>query len=512
MTPTTPRACCPSSLPSSKCPSGGTADLSFPDQGSPTAWERYLRLHPYIHTLVVNAVGAGRAEHLADMLVELQKRGLARDVSFALRLYAPVEQQDWTGEALAELLRGEWSTATAADAFLTAGPDGLTPKLTVAVRPVGDLDAAEAEHAAHITFLFDVFGGERIDAAEAPDGAVPPVHGLVQDVVTEYTGGGLDAAWHKRPRHGRPVPLPGAEALTDLLGSLPAVLSAAATAVATGEAGLDLVPRTTLVLDTAARSLLDRAHRLSDWVVSVDRTMGVDFFDSPAREDRPSYVIDYEHGSAPGLGHHLVISSRSTEELTALLEPVSRSHGVGVTERHAGAFFDQLRLLSGRLALKLASASATQRTEVLGLALARLFLDYQGALRDQVLVPLDAHQDLYREVRRRADAVGEAAVLKRTDLALFDLDAANRTITCRLVEVKCYTSLGGLGAYEDVKAGMALQIRRSEEVLSQHFGRSSELHDRPDRLVKSAQLAATAAVLPRPSVSARDHRCSRDHR
>ena len=74
---------------------------------------------------------------------------------------------------------------------------------------------------------------------------------------------------------------------------------------------------------------------------------------------------------------------------------------LSVDPRHAGTFFEQLRLLSGRLAFKLASTAATQRTEVLGLALARLYLDYQGVLADQVLLPLDDHLELYRDARRR---------------------------------------------------------------------------------------------------------------
>ena len=34
--------------------------------------------------------------------------------------------------------------------------------------------------------------------------------------------------------------------------------------------------------------------------------------------------------------------------------------------------------------------------EALGLALARLYLSYQGAFSNQIVVPLDAHLDLYR--------------------------------------------------------------------------------------------------------------------
>ena len=174
---------------------------------------------------------------------------------------------------------------------------------------------------------------------------------------------------------------PGGEEACDLLAVLPATISAAAAAVATGQVGAGLVPQVTLGLSPADGALLHQAHRSSDWVITVDRTLGMEYFDSPGSARRPDYVIDFEGSVADGgLGHHLVISSRSIDELRALLAPVIRQHGLAVDRRHAGTFFDQLRLLSGRLAFKLASATATQRTEVLGLALARLYLDYQGAI------------------------------------------------------------------------------------------------------------------------------------
>ena len=161
----------------------------------------------------------------------------------------------------------------------------------------------------------------------------------------------------------------------------PPTISSAAAAVATGQVGAGLVPRRSRSASAPADgALLHQAHRSSDWVITVDRTLGMEYFDSPGSTRRPDYVIDFEGSADGGLGHHLVISSRSIDELRALLAPVIGQHGLAVDPRHAGTFFEQLRLLSGRLAFKLASAAATQRTEVLGLALARLYLDYQGVL------------------------------------------------------------------------------------------------------------------------------------
>src|SRR5660397_27526 len=81
---------------------------------------------------------------------------------------------------------------------------------------------------------------------------------------------------------------------------------------------------------------------------------------------------------------------------------------------------------------------------------ARLYLEYQGALSNQIIVPLDAHTDLYRSTGE-ADDLNDAISLQRTDLALFDLNLAERTITCNLVEVKCYSQVGDFSAFNQLK-------------------------------------------------------------
>jgi hypothetical protein len=71
-------------------------------------------------------------------------------------------------------------------------------------------------------------------------------------------------------------------------------------------------------------------------------------------------------------------------------------------------------------------------------------LEHQQVFENQVVVPLDAHLELYTALKKNADELGDEVSFRRTDLALFDLDPASRKITCRLVEVKCYKSAGEL--------------------------------------------------------------------
>ncbi|WP_431877456.1 methylation-associated defense system ATP-binding protein MAD8 [Micromonospora marina] len=468
--------------------SSGRPDAGLTGRRLADRIERYLRLHPYVTTLALNAVNAGRAEHLADALVELQGRVECADLCYDIRLFLPDPGHPDAGSALASLLDGTWSTVAEAETFRVPLP-GIVPKLSVALRPLTEFRSATGDTSAHLTVFFDAFGGEQIDAAPPLPPVPAPVHGLRQDLTLEYGQDAELTSWRKRPRHGPAHPVPGAEELSDLLSSLPALISASTATVSTGEPGTRAVPRITLSLTAQDRALLHKAHTVSDWVLTIDRTLGLDYFDEPGSGERPHYVIDYDSELGNPLGHHVVISSRSVEELRALLDPVIRQHGFPVDERHVASFFDQLRLLSGRLALKLASTTPTQRTEVFGLALARLYLDYQGVLSDQVLLPLDSHLDLYQETRRRADAVGERTRLHRSDLALFSLNARRRTITCRLVEVKGYSTLADPGAYQQLKDRMQAQLDGSQRVIAEHFDPEHHQPDRVDRVLRNHRLA-----------------------
>jgi hypothetical protein len=92
-------------------------------------------------------------------------------------------------------------------------------------------------------------------------------------------------------------------------------------------------------------------------------------------------------------------------------------------------------------------------------------------------------------LKHQADELGDEVSFKRTDLGLFDLAINRRVITCRLVEVKCYSGVGDLAAYNAIKSSIAEQIAQSEQVLAHHFDPQRTPQDRPDRVFKTRELA-----------------------
>lgn len=453
--------------------------------------QRYLIQHPYVETLTINAFNSGRATALAEVLLALQRHSEFADLRYDIRLFVPDPAAPSTGEALLELLTPDSGTsAKEADAFSTPTDSHLHPKLRLAIRAIKEFRDEPDLHAAHLSFLFDLFPAEEIRAVDVRDSDDSSfVHGLVQPFEVDYLEDEQSITWLRRPLHGVARPIEGAEALSDLMGGISRAFSVAVATIARSQYLPHARPVVALSLSADERAMLHQVHEVSDWVLTIDRNLGIEFFDHRRHSTRPDYLIDHSPDMANAMGHRLAITSRSVAELESLLVPILGEYGLPNSGSHALVMLDQLRSLSGRLALKLLSSSS-QRAEAMGLALSRLFLEHQGVFQNQVVVPLDAHLELYKAIRQNAEEMGDDVSFRRTDLALFDLDPMSRVVTCRLVEVKCYSQVGDVAAYAQLKASIAEQIAQTEHVLAYHFDPKLAEVDRPDRPIKNRDLAA----------------------
>ncbi len=453
--------------------------------------QRYLIQHPYVETLTINAFNAGRSGALAEVLLILQRYPEFADLRYDIRLFVLDPAAPSTGEALLELLSPDSGTsAKEADAFSTPTDSHLRPKLRLAIRAIKEFRDDPDLHAAHLSFLFDLFPAEEIRAIDVQDSDDSSfVHGLVQPFKVDYLEDEQSITWLRRPLHGLAQPLEGAEALSDLMGSISRAVSVSVATVARSQYLPHARPVVTLSLSANERAMLHQVHEISDWVLTIDRNLGIEFFDHRRHATRPDYLIDHSPDMSNAMSHRLAITSRSVAELESLLIPILGEYGLPNTGRNALVMLDQLRSLSGRLALKLLSSSS-QRAEAMGLALSRLFLEHQGVFQNQVVVPLDAHLELYKALKQSAEEMGDEVYFRRTDLALFDLDPAGCVVTCRLVEVKCYSLVGSVAAYAQLKASIADQIGQSEKMLAYHFDPKMAAVDRPDRPIKNRDLAA----------------------
>src|SRR5262249_44251596 len=146
-----------------------------------------------------------------------------------------------------------------------------------------------------------------------------------------------------------------------------------------------------LQLDPAAQALLKQVHEVSDWVLTLDRNLGLDYFDSPSSAREAGYLLDFAPEYLQEDRQRILLTTRSHVELENLVRPIMKRYGLALEANDEVLVLEALRSLSGRLALRLESGR-NQAAEVVGLLLARWLLERVGLLEERIVIPLDAHR------------------------------------------------------------------------------------------------------------------------
>lgn len=436
--------------------------------------KRYLDLHPYLRgngRLKIRAINPGAAGQLKDALTKLSLSLIDETIEeqgYDVLLEAP-EHVQLLGEAFEDSFQD--SSDTSSDLFQNLSRVTLSdflPKFVYGKKLLGQPPSTDS----HIGMLFD-FTSPIVSSVSNPplltNGSSLELHGLILRYVEESKS--VDGRNHwiyniKLPlakdlvQHPEPK-LTGllVDAYKDCLeGFMAAVGLPMSTASATACLNISLTAEQT--------ELLNDLHNSSDWVLTLDPYLGVEYFDSPNRSVGTNlaerYVIDYVPEFIEGYGQRLILSTSWTDEAARILDQVLQPMGL---ESNAGSVNDILRTLkslSGRLALKVASYPTFAR-EAVSLAIVLMVLEKRGELKSAFLIPMDSHLDLFRQA---ANEVSSKASLLRSDVMLVNL--ASKQPIIRLVEVK-YRS--GLGIEQDIELldQIADKNTNSEKVLRQLF-------------------------------------------
>jgi hypothetical protein len=139
-------------------------------------------------------------------------------------------------------------------------------------------------------------------------------------------------------------------------------------------------------------------------VITIDRHLGVEFFDTPTAGEEAGYLLDFAPEFLQEERQRIVLTTRNTDEITGVLSPMLRGYGIVVRPGDQVIVLEGLRSLSGRLALRL-EGSTSRAKEVVGLLFARWLMEEIGALENRIVLPLDAHRSWFRGEgsQRRAD-------------------------------------------------------------------------------------------------------------
>lgn len=366
--------------------------------------------HPYVEQLRLNVFNPGSGELIADVLrcVESLRRKVESPppLRYAVHLFAPPGQLDALGEAVEGLLDPERHVGED-DEFTLYSGNHLHPKLLVARNDVGEFILDPQRFPAHVSVLIEQFTAQ---------GRVGPldqyrrgsyVNGLVlEPEAVPLAGSGKGTrrpiGWSKGVR---PVTRGGADAGETLLAETLSAMHRLQASVALGQpVDAHVGPVLALQFDLEKQGLLRQVHDVSDHVISIDRHLGIDFFDRPSAGEDVEYLLDFAPEFLQEERQRIVLTTSNTQEIETILSPMLTGYGIDLRPGDGVVVLEALRSLSGRLALRLGGAM-TRAKEVVGLLFARWLLEEVGALENRIVIPLDAHQPWFQGAgpQRRAD-------------------------------------------------------------------------------------------------------------
>lgn len=451
---------------------------------------RYLVQHPYVKTLKINMFNPGDAGTLVNAIVDVEKElfqqyGRTGGLRYVINLFGESDRLEAIGSALDELQNPERQVSEEVDAFTQVGANPLFPKLVFSRNHIDEFLRRQEQFQAHVSLLLDILP-HQVGLHPAFQGRSSFLYGLLQEQLSLYNGSGDTIVWQRQLAPGYCPPLTADDPIPAMLSKLLTKIGRLQASNAVGRL-VERLPTVEMRLDVSARGLLHAIHSRSDWVLTVDKYLGLEYFDSDAREDRGPYLLDVRPEYGGVTAPRIMVTTRAVDEIQRLVRPRLLQYGLMPETGAEVEFLHVLRSLSGRIAVKLLS-SPTQVAEAIGLALARLFLEQYDLLHNAVVIPVDAHADLFRNVA--ASDLEQEVTLKRSDLLLVTVDTSARSLQFHIVEVKFYTDLSSFGALNALHVSVEEQVANTIAVLRTHFDASTHTVDRLDRELKTRELIA----------------------
>jgi len=430
---------------------------------------RYLRHHPYINTLKLNVLNPGDGLLFLNTIRELQKMEDFKHLRYDITFYGSLGYE-LMGSAFDELMN-ETSRAEMGldidEELLEPSHNPLFPKLFFSkVKVEGDewIDVQFKE--ANVTIIIDQFVTKTISR---PIGNVPGsyfLHGLLAEYRSEFNIMNDAVTWSRKVVPSITSDIDGGEDISGLIYSTGLDILGLSCSYFDWGKSTDHLPTIQLELEKKDRHILSQIHDRSDWVFTIDRNFGIEYFDNPAdsNPNLKSYLIDYTPEFMDGVGHRLIVSTGWLNEIEKLIEDGLNKINIPTSSFRAVKILDIIKSVSGKLALKLINNPNSAR-EIIGLAITRLELEKQGLMANGVLIPVDTHIDIFAQSKRRNS--DEDITVKRSDLIL--VSVKNGKLNLNLIEVKFRSGSGNITESLALKEEIVKKNENSEKAFKTKF-------------------------------------------
>jgi DNA phosphorothioation-dependent restriction protein DptH len=475
---------------------GGTDEIA-PSIGKTTSdilateISRYLLLHSEYKRVSLHALRAGDGMTIGRALggsleklkdyhkqnsIEEADRELDEDfsqkTSFSLELFPSKKNQQSCGRfflSIAEKKRSGAGSVSDDDRWMLeschrAG-DVTIPKLYWSKR-----ESEQPESAAHLSVAFDTFDSRVIAlSSDTLEPTPTEVFGLSINLVRSFRCDILPVWKTYLSPETEGKKHPASKAITDRIVKLHLSLMSL-TADNLGTKKNWPVLQTTI--DADRENNIATLHRLSDWVITIDRNAGVEYFDSPHEKTSvyDSYIIDCVP-DREDLGFlQMVTSTSNFDEVRKLLDLTLTEMGLSASPRNCLFLLNELKALSGRFVMRL-SGSGHRPQEMVALAMTHSVSrkndgnDQQWlSLQEGFFVPIDDVPDLLGIESETSDDDK-----RRADLLYVTVPKKGAGFQFTFVEVKFRRYLKTARS-NDVLDAISSQLRSSRDKWERLYG------------------------------------------
>ena len=472
---------------------GDTADTA-PTVGNQSARvladevAKYLDCHDTSRLLHIHALRAGDGFTVARSLGGVHERYRQDDQNadedddeeravsapvFSLDLYPSVEQRGVAGRFIAEAREKRRSGAgvlAAEDRWMMESlslPGGINmPRLRWSRKERQEVPRS----AAHLAVAFDTFESRAaMDNERKAQNASGPYHvfGLLSFYERHYASRPSPVWASAVPPATEGEKHPSRRAHTDTLTRLREAIQGAVSRHLGAKTGYPVLKTE---ISREKTDSLAKLHRLCDWVVTLDRNAGIEYFDSPRdnREIYDAYVIDCVPEREDLGCLQLITSTSNLDEVRGLLDGALDQMGLSRSRRNAEFLLEHLKALSGRLAIRL-TGHRPARSELIALAVSHANCrntpesdDCWVSLEDGFFVPVGDVRDLLPPRRESESEDGGRA---GPDLIYVTVEPRKNFVF----------------RFLDVKYRRHLRTARSPDILRQVDRQTQTLRDRWDR-------------------------------
>lgn len=414
---------------------------------------KYLDCHNKSRVLHIHALRAGDGLTVARSLGSVYERfrqdgesenedrdeeSVVTAPVFSLDLYPSVEQRGVAGRFIAEAREKRRSGAgvlAAEDRWMLESlslPGGVNmPRLRWARKELQNPSVA-----AHLAIAFDTFES-RVVVGEKNSSKPYHAFGLLSFYERHYSSSPSPVWISVTPSAVDGEKHPSRRAHTEALARLQNAVQGAVARHLDSEKGFPELK--TEISREKADGLAD-LHRLCDWVVTLDRNAGIEYFDSPKdnRAIYDAYVIDCVPEREDLGCLQLITSTKNLEEVRNLLDGALDQMGLSRSRRNAEFLLEHLKALSGRLAIRL-TGHRPATSELIALAVSHANCQHVSrndecwvSLGEGFVVPVDDVRDLLPPL---TGSRGENGTAARPDLIYVTMEP-RKGLVFRFIEVK----------------------------------------------------------------------------